>query len=143
MKVCARCRMSWNRLSTRAKASIVAPKTALAPPSPEAKRQLAGKSIDLESGEVQRGGGITECFRVDAKGKIIDTQYRLISRESAYARGDREEGKEDNRAVRNREGSTVRVRSERAEPEDWGWSRDAWRGDRQWGSWRSDYAKPQ
>jgi penicillin-binding protein 1A len=54
----------------------IASKTALAPPSPEAKHQLACKSIDLESGEVQRGGGITECFRVDAKGKIIDTQYR-------------------------------------------------------------------
>ena len=31
----------------------VAPKTALAPPSPEAKRHLACKSIDLESGEMQ------------------------------------------------------------------------------------------
>jgi len=127
----------------------IASKTALAPPSPEAKDQLACKSIDLESGEVQRGGGITECFRVDAKGKIIDTQYRLISREGAYARGDREEinsrreSKEDRRAVRNREGSTVRVRSERAKPEGWGWSREAWRGDQQWGTWHSDYGKPQ
>ena len=31
----------------------VAPKTALAPPSPEAKRQLSCKSIDLDSGELQ------------------------------------------------------------------------------------------
>jgi penicillin-binding protein 1A len=127
----------------------IASKTALAPPSPEAKHQLACKSIDLESGEVQRGGGITECFRVDAKGKIIDTQYRLISREGAYARGDREEinsrreSKEDRRAVRNREGSTIRVRSERAKPEGWGWSREARRGDQQWGTWHLDYGKPQ
>ena len=34
----------------------VAPKTALAPPSAEAKRQLACRSIDLESGEVQERG---------------------------------------------------------------------------------------
>jgi penicillin-binding protein 1A len=69
----------------------VAPKTALAPPSPEAKRQLACKSIDLDSGEVQHSGGITECFRIDRRGQIIDTQYRLVSREGAYARRDRDD----------------------------------------------------
>ena len=49
----------------------VAPKTALAPPSPEAKRQLSCKSIDLESGEAPVGGGkaITECFRIDRHGQ--------------------------------------------------------------------------
>jgi membrane carboxypeptidase/penicillin-binding protein len=71
----------------------VAPRTALAPPSPEAKRQLACKSIDLESGEMQTGGGkaITECLRVDGKGKVVDTQYRLVSQKSAYANRDRED----------------------------------------------------
>jgi hypothetical protein len=65
----------------------VAPKTALAPPSLEAKRQLACKSVDLESGEVQGGGakGITECFRIDRNGQVIDTQYNLVSREGADA----------------------------------------------------------
>ena len=65
----------------------VAPKTALAPPSPEAKRQLACKSIDLESGEVHRtrgGEAITECFRIDRSGQVVDTQYQLVSREDAY-----------------------------------------------------------
>jgi penicillin-binding protein 1A len=69
----------------------VAPKTALAPPSPEAKLRLSCKSVDRESGEVQRSGGISECFRTDAKGKIIDTQYRLISHAHASARRDRDE----------------------------------------------------
>jgi hypothetical protein len=32
---------------------------------------------------------ITECFRIDAKGKIIDTEYKLVSRESAFAKHDR------------------------------------------------------
>src|SRR5215208_6898254 len=59
----------------------VAPKTALAPPSQEAKRQLACKSIDLESGEMASGRGkaVSECFRIDAKGRVLDTRYRRIS----------------------------------------------------------------
>jgi membrane peptidoglycan carboxypeptidase len=66
--------------------SNVAPKTALAPPSPEAKRHLACKSIDLDSGEMQVSSGrpITECFRIDRSGQIIDTQHQLISRGDAY-----------------------------------------------------------
>lgn len=66
--------------------SHAAPKTALAPPSPEAKRHLACKSIDLESGETQVAGGraITECFRIDRSGQIMDTQYQLVSRADTY-----------------------------------------------------------
>jgi penicillin-binding protein 1A len=68
-----------------------AQKTVLAPPSPEAKRQLACKAIDLESGEVQnRGKAFTECLRVNAKGKVVDTQYLLVSRKSAQVKRDRE-----------------------------------------------------
>jgi membrane carboxypeptidase/penicillin-binding protein len=67
----------------------VAPKAALAPPSPEAKRHLACKSIDLQSGEMQVSGGraITECFRIDRNGQIMDTQYQLVSRGDAYSSG--------------------------------------------------------
>ena len=71
----------------------VAPRTALAPPSPEAKRQLSCKSVDLESGEAKERGGkvITECFRVDGKGRIIDTQTRLVSGDGEHARRDRDD----------------------------------------------------
>jgi penicillin-binding protein 1A len=111
----------------------VAPKTVLAPPSPEAKRQLACKSIDLESGEVQERGRsvIAECFRLDGKGKVLDTQYRLVSREN---------NKQD------REERETRKKPERAnEYEDSRrafWSHDPWQGGSQWGSswengWRS------
>src|SRR3954469_22704007 len=64
----------------------VAPKTALAPPSPEAKRHLACKSIDLDSGEMQVSSGraITECFRIDRSGQIVDTQHQLVSRGDTY-----------------------------------------------------------
>ena len=59
-------------------------RAALAPPSAEARRHLSCTSIDLDSGEIreQRGRGITECFRVDHKGKIIDTRGRLEAGES-------------------------------------------------------------
>jgi membrane carboxypeptidase/penicillin-binding protein len=64
----------------------IAPRRPLAPPSAEARRQLSCKSVDLESGVVQERGGkaITECFRVDAKGRIIDTQTKLVSRDGGY-----------------------------------------------------------
>src|SRR3954451_12231539 len=71
----------------------VAPKTALAPPSPEAKRQLTCKSIDSESGEMQssRGKTVAECFRIDAKGRVLDTRYRLVSQGDAHTtQGDKE-----------------------------------------------------
>ena len=42
----------------------VAPKTALAPPSPEARRQLSCKSVDGESDDARgRGKSVSECFR--------------------------------------------------------------------------------
>jgi membrane carboxypeptidase/penicillin-binding protein len=112
----------------------VAPRTALAPPSPDAKRHLACKSIDLESGETQRSGGITECLRVDAKGKVIDTQYRLASRERAYAKHN--DGEPRRRATRSRE---ARVRSVRVQQWGWGWQQQpAWRPSPffwGWGRW--------
>ena len=72
----------------------VASKAALAPPSPEAKSQLACKSVDLESGEAQSGRGkaFSECFRVDRKGKVIDTAYRLMSHEAINAKVNRAGG---------------------------------------------------
>jgi penicillin-binding protein 1A len=72
----------------------VAPRTALAPPSPEAKRQLACKSVKPESDEIVNGraNSITECFRVDAKGKVLDTEYRLVSQKERQTKPDREAG---------------------------------------------------
>ncbi len=69
------------------------PKVALAPPSPEAKRQMTCTAVAVESdpyGEQQQGQprrGATECLRIDRTGRVIDTQYQLVSREQAY--GDR------------------------------------------------------
>jgi penicillin-binding protein 1A len=118
----------------------IAPKTALAPPSPEAKRQLTCQSVDLDSGEVQRRGGITECFRIDGRGKIVDTQYRLVSRASAYAKHERDD--DEDRPARSRrreredaEDRPARARRAHAETENRsgssGWQ---WSGQREWRS---------
>ena len=68
------------------------PKTALAPPSPEAKRQLVVQGGRCRAGRAgQRDGapeGPVECFRIDRTGQIIDTQYQLVSREETYAERD-------------------------------------------------------
>ena len=108
----------------------VAPKTALAPPSPEAKRQLTCKSIDLESGEVAgRGKALTECLRVDAKGKIVDTQYLLVSRGSTSPKRDPEvsQPKKQERAI----SSDDSVRNSY-------WSRDPGQGGPQ-SNWQREY----
>ena len=72
----------------------VAPKTALAPPSPEARRLLSCKvDRSSKSGRAAAAGAggksLTECFRIDRTGRIVDTQYQLVSREDAY--GDRDQ----------------------------------------------------
>jgi penicillin-binding protein 1A len=105
----------------------VAPSTALAPPSPEARLLLNCRTTKREAEENERGGRITECFRVDAKGRIINTQYRLVSR--ANAREDRDErpAREDRPARRRVERSRTYVRSWQS----WGWG-GGWGG---WG-WR-------
>src|SRR6185436_2054750 len=115
----------------------VAPKTALAPPSPEAKRQLSCKSTDLDSGEIatKRGKAVAECFRIDARGKIIDTQYRLVSRESGYAKRDREAPA----ARAKRDDSAARTTYQRPYSYQ-DWSRDSWRAAPQWDS-RWDYGQ--
>jgi penicillin-binding protein 1A len=105
----------------------VAPRTALAPPSAEAKRLLSCKSIDVESGD--KGGKFSECFRVDAKGKIVDTQYKLMSRETSYssreprkARTTREVDRAPNRSSSHGSGWS----------QGWGWSNGSG-GSQGWG----------
>jgi membrane carboxypeptidase/penicillin-binding protein len=119
----------------------VAPRTALAPPSSEAKRQLSCKSIDLESGNAPAGGGkaITECLRVDGKGKVVDTQYVLVSHSNAND-------------IRDRRASRSRQRANSANDiprsNDY-WAREPWRTTPQWSSqwqydqrWREERRQP-
>jgi penicillin-binding protein 1A len=114
----------------------VVPKTALAPPSDEARRQLSCKSISGESGDAKsRGKSESECFRIDAKGKIVDTQYKLISRKSGYAAREPHERSESRESREPRE-----TRKPNAPAYGWGWFNgggyDGYRRERYWGnSW--------
>ena len=64
--------------------TYAASKRALAPPSSEASRQLSCSSTDIEPLEGRRRSrsALTECLRLDRRGRVIDTRYRLVSRES-------------------------------------------------------------
>ena len=67
------------------------PKTPLRGPSPEARPYIADVAVDSRSG--QRGGGFVEHMRVGGDGRVADTQYRLVPRETLYAsRPDAEDG---------------------------------------------------
>jgi membrane carboxypeptidase/penicillin-binding protein len=71
-------------------AEHIAPKAPLNGPSPDARRLLVDIPIDYVSGDrvapgTPTGGGFVEHFRRGAGGQIEDTQYQLVSRESAYA----------------------------------------------------------
>ena len=100
-------------------------RTALAPPSPEAKQRLSCKAA--EHGEV------SECLRTDAKGRVVDTQNFLVSRAHASAR--RERNDEPSHRVRSarrdrddeaphrarRQATSAHVVLRRSSYASWGW----------------------
>ena len=64
----------------------IAPKTLLNGPSAEARRHLIDLPIDYASGSrVTGGGGFIEHFRLEADGRLTETQYHLVSQQDAYA----------------------------------------------------------
>jgi hypothetical protein len=65
-------------------AEQIAPRTVLSGPSAEAESNLKDMPIDYESGDrVKIGHSFTEHFRRQPDGKVDDTQYQLVSRESS------------------------------------------------------------
>jgi penicillin-binding protein 1A len=77
----------------------VAPRTALAPPSPEAKRDLMCTSVDADSAEVKRRGttNISECLRIDVKGRVIDTRMALLEPGASRGSKNRQDDEESPR----------------------------------------------
>ncbi|MEG9524986.1 MAG: transglycosylase domain-containing protein [Hyphomicrobiales bacterium] len=68
-------------------------KTPLRGPSSEARPFIADMAVDPRSGVRVAGGGFLEHFRTSGDGKMADTQYRLVPRETLYAmRPDAEDG---------------------------------------------------
>src|SRR5215471_9243843 len=65
---------------------LYVPRSALAPPSAQARRQLASVAINYYTGDPlpsQTPNAFTEYMRVDSGGTQIDTQYDLVSRVEA------------------------------------------------------------
>jgi membrane carboxypeptidase/penicillin-binding protein len=126
----------------------IAPKTPLAPPSAEAKRQLACKSVELGAEEKSPRAGekaVRECFRLDAKGKIINTEYRLVSQEERHAKRD-QEGSKPRRATSAPRNTSAAVPASNAwsQPwrtqQQWGWQ---WGASQQWREERREWQTPQ
>jgi 1A family penicillin-binding protein len=106
----------------------VAPRTVLAPPSAEARRQLSCKSISGEPSDAKgRGKSERECLRTDAKGKVLDTRNRLLSHESSHS----------SRARKPRTARRIHTAPPPSYPHGWGWSQGwGWTGGwQQQGSW--------
>ncbi|MCJ2138154.1 transglycosylase domain-containing protein [Methylobacterium sp. J-026] len=69
------------------------PKTPLRGPSPEARPFIADLPVDPHSGVRVAGSGFLEHFRTSGDGRMADTQYRLVPRETLYAmRPDAQDG---------------------------------------------------
>jgi membrane carboxypeptidase/penicillin-binding protein len=111
-------RAAWNDIT---------PRTALAPPSPEAKRHLSCTSTESKS--------IPECLRTDNKGKVIDTTAALeTGGDGRYARRERGDGRRDEdtgkhkvaREHSHRERATSVARQ--STTPQWGWGGGGWFG---------------
>jgi penicillin-binding protein 1A len=101
----------------RAAWNDVAPRTTLAPPSPEAKRHLSCASVDKST---------TECLRTDNKGKIIDTTTALETGSDRYAKRDGRRGGEDDAGKRkvaheHRRERATSVARQATTQQQWGW----------------------
>jgi penicillin-binding protein 1A len=104
----------------------VASKQVLAPPSPEASQRLSCNSSGFERRESRRWPrtAVSECFRLDRKGKIIDTRYSLVSRESE---------------TQDRDEFPIRRRAERAYAFE---NQSRWPWDNPWhGTWRGHHLR--
>jgi hypothetical protein len=74
-------------------------------------------------------------YSQDRKGRVIDTQYRLMSQEEAnYAKHDREDGAARKQASAPRSGDT------RSPSADNAWSPQPWGAQQQWG-WQSGFGQ--
>jgi penicillin-binding protein 1A len=104
----------------------VAPKTTLAPPSDEARRHLSCQSVSDERDAKKRAQSLRECFRIDSKGSIVDTQYALVSRESASAAREPRESSETRRPREAREPREAHRPQAPASGWGWGWSNGGW-----------------
>jgi penicillin-binding protein 1A len=104
-------RAAWNDIT---------PRTALAPPSPEAKRHLSCTSTESKS--------IPECLRTDNKGKVIDTTAALeTGSEGRYARRGHEDDAAKHKVAHERARRSTPVVRQATTPQ-LGWGGGGWFG---------------
>src|SRR5215813_12097536 len=94
-----------------------APRVALSPPSPEARRNLV--ALRVESDE-DGGKGLVEYFRRDRSGGVSDTQFRLVSREEASISFEPREEREPTIFERKRCPWEAQPQPHPARPQPWG-----------------------
>ena len=109
----------------------VTPRTALAPPSPEAKRHLSCSPTESKS--------IPECLRTDNNGKVIDTTAALESDSGRYAKHGDEKGRHEEDGAK-RKVAHEHSRRERATSITEADDSSLWLGRRQWLVRRRDAA---
>jgi membrane carboxypeptidase/penicillin-binding protein len=63
----------------------VTPRTALAPPSAEARQALSCKNVSEDDRRQRRSRRAAECLRVDGKGRVVDTRSRLVGKAEVAA----------------------------------------------------------
>jgi membrane carboxypeptidase/penicillin-binding protein len=99
----------------------IAPKALLNGPSLEAKRYLVDLPIDYYSGTRIKGGGqaFVEHFRLNAEGKVNETQHQLVSGEEPYRPGQAEPEAEQ-------DGRTDRGWDNRGSTDEQGWGAWGW-----------------
>jgi penicillin-binding protein 1A len=104
----------------RAAWNDVAPRTAIAPPSPEAKRHLSCSPTESKS--------IPECLRTDNKGRVIDTTAALESgSEGRNARRGREEDAAKHKVAHDHTRRSTPVVRQATTPQ-LGWGGGGWFG---------------
>ena len=101
----------------------IAAKAPLNGPSPEAKQHLVDLPIDYQSGTRTKGGrqAFLEHLRVEADGKVKDTQNQLVSREEPHA----SQPHASRRAAKSEADQ---------EGQDWGWGNRGATAEH-WGAW--------
>jgi hypothetical protein len=65
------------------------PKAALSPPSPEARRHMVARKVEVDEGDPNAAPkSLVEYFRRDSSGRVSDTQYDLVSRDEVVSAQD-------------------------------------------------------
>lgn len=111
------------------------PKTALKPPSPEAKRHLVVTRTEQKASKSGKTALLPEYLRRDERGRAVDAQYRLLTRKDRDALAAAQAAKRrPQQAEESRFASDNRENPWFGRPQGFGWQ--GWQSDDNSGRWR-------